>query len=269
MQIRFTNMKIVQILLAGLGLVATSISLAFDHRHSDLQLLLENHVTWNDDRHNTTVDYAGLEGDRIVLDRYLALLASVTQFEFELFQKRQQLAFLINAYNAFTISWVSQNYQNIESIKNLGTLFRSPWKSKRFTLFGTKVSLDFIEHDLIREPGRFDDPRIHMAVNCASVGCPALRPEAFNADRISEQLNDSVERFLADKSRNQFNGDTWFISPIFKWYKKDFINTSGSVINWISIYGKVTNNLNNKINADDIEIRFTKYDWSLNIISSK
>jgi hypothetical protein len=266
---RLDNMKISRILLAGLGLLATSMSLAFDHSHSELNSILKNHVTWNDDGRNTTVDYAGLEGDRRVLDRYLASLTSVTQSEFKLFQKRQQLAFLINAYNAYTISWVSKNYQNIDSIKDLGTLFRSPWKAKRFTLFGTQVSLDFIEHDLIREPGRFDDPRIHMAVNCASVGCPALRPEAFTADRISDQLNDSVKRFLADAERNQLNGDTWFISPIFKWYKKDFINTSGSVINWILTYLKVANNLNDKVNANDIEVKFTKYDWSLNIISPK
>ena len=116
-----------------------------------------------------------------------------------------RLAFLINAYNAFTLKLILIRYPKLESIKDLGSLLRSPWKQRFFTLLGQDQSLDDIEHEIIRKPGAFDDPRIHMAVNCASIGCPMLREEAYVGARLDAQLDDQVIRFLSDRSRNRYS----------------------------------------------------------------
>jgi hypothetical protein len=94
-------------------------------------------------------------------------------------------------------------YPELESIKDLGSVFSSPWKKKFFSLLGQERSLDDIEHGMIRAPGAFDDPRIHAGVVCASIGCPMLRPEAFTPEKLDAQLDDGMKRFLADGTRNR------------------------------------------------------------------
>ncbi|MGD8911013.1 MAG: DUF547 domain-containing protein, partial [Chromatiales bacterium] len=103
-----------------------------------------------------------------------------------------------NPYNAFTIELILTKYPGIESIKELGGLFRSPWKRRFFTLLGERRHLDNLEQDMIRAFGVFDEPRIHFALNCASIGCPMLRNEAYVAERLDLQLE--FER-LADEFR--------------------------------------------------------------------
>jgi hypothetical protein len=115
-------------------------------------------------------------------------------------------------------------YPDLKSIKDLGSVLQSPWKKAFFTPLGQERSLDEVEHGLIRAPGVFDEPRIHAAVNCASVGCPMLRNEAFTANKLEAQLEDSLRRFLADRSRNRFDptSSTLWVSKIFDWYQGDF-----------------------------------------------
>jgi hypothetical protein len=238
----------------------------FDHQHLQFTQILQQHVRWINP-HETAVDYESLSQHKEALQRYLDQLRRVTYTEFNRFSKHQQLAFLINAYNAYTLSWVANEHEHINSIKDLGTLFKSPWKQKIFTLFGKAVSLDYIEHDLIRQPGRFDDPRIHMAVNCASKGCPALRGEAFTADKLNAQLDDGVSRFLSDKSRNRIEKNTIFVSKIFDWYESDFVKNSGSLLNWLrKNQSSLASNTDHKntINGQDPDIKFLDYDWGLN-----
>ena len=237
---------------------------AFDHTHDQFNLLLEKYVTWDKNGHNSTVNYFGFKEDQTTMVNYLENIAAVSKNEFNTFSKEEQLAFLINTYNAYTIFWVSQHHETIDSIKDLGSLFKSPWKHKRFSLFGNVISLDFIEHKLIREQGRFDEPRIHMAVNCASISCPALRPGAYQPSRLEDQLHDSTVRFLTDNSRNHLTGGTLFISPIFKWYKADFQKKSGSVLKWIMGYSSALSKKFNLDNRQNIIIKYTDYDWSLN-----
>jgi len=120
---------------------------------------------------------------------------------------------------------------------------------------------------LIRQPGRFDDPRIHMAVNCASKGCPALRDEAFLADKLSAQLDDGVSRFLSDTSRNRIENNTILVSKIFDWYESDFVKNSGSLLNWLrKNQSSLASNIDQKntINSQDPDIKFLDYDWGLN-----
>jgi hypothetical protein len=110
------------------------------------------------------------------------------------------------------------------AIHEFGSLFRSPWKRRFFTLLGELRHLDDVEHGLIRAPGVFDKPRIHMAVNCASVGCPALRDEAFVAQRLEAQLGDGAVRFLSDRNRNRHDAASGvlYVSRIFDWHGKGF-----------------------------------------------
>lgn len=108
------------------------------------------------------------------------------------------MAILINAYNAFTVELVVTAWTKVNSSKDLGSLLRSPWRRPFFTMLGARRTLDWVEHEQLRP--RCGEPRIHAAVNCASIGCPALRPEAFVAARLDAQLDDSMRRFLAERT---------------------------------------------------------------------
>jgi Protein of unknown function, DUF547 len=134
------------------------------------------------------------------------------------------MAFLINAYNAFTVELILTKYPGLASIKDLGSMFSSPWKPKWIPLLGGKVSLDDIERGMLRERGRFDDPRVHFGVNCASIGCPPLREEAFVAERLDAQLDEQALRFMSDRTRNRFDAAArrLELSKIFDWYGDDF-----------------------------------------------
>ena len=144
--------------------------------------------------------------------------------EFDAWTKPQQQAFLINAYNAFTVELILTRYPDLKSIRDFGSVFGNPWKDKFFTLFGQPSYLDFIEHETLRKEGVYDDPRVHVAVVCASIGCPMLRNEAFTADNLEAQLDDAMRRFLSDRTRNRYNPQSkkLEISKIFDWYGKDF-----------------------------------------------
>ena len=92
---------------------------------------------------------------------------------------------MINAYNAWTVEFILTKYPDLDSIKDLGSFFNSPWDKEFIPLLGKTVSLNDIEHGLIRGSDRYNDPRIHFAVNCASIGCPALREEAYTGDKLN------------------------------------------------------------------------------------
>lgn len=180
------------------------------HLHDDWQQLLKVHVKTINNGHSTVVDYAGLQQQQAQLQRYLARLSQVSQGEFDRWPKTQQLAFLINAYNAWTIELVLTKYPKLTSIKDLGYFFQSPWDKAFIALLGKNMSLNDIEHGLIRNSGRYNDPRIHFAVNCASIGCPALREEAYTGEQLEWQLTDQTQRFLTDKSRHYIKKDTLY-----------------------------------------------------------
>jgi hypothetical protein len=249
------------------GLFTTGAQAAFDHSHAKFDALLKQHVTWISDGGASEVDYAAIKRDPSLLKGYLDEIAAVSNEEYGDFTKPQQLAFLINAYNAYTIDFVLTEYPNIESIKELGSLFSSPWKKKLFPLLGEKRSLDEIEHGMIRKPGDFDDPRIHMAVNCASIGCPALRDEAFVAQRLDTQLEDGARRFLGDSSRNRADEKGLWVSKIFDWYAVDFKKQSGSVGKWLAPYAEQLSSdaqVRAAVASGSLRVRHLDYDWALN-----
>jgi hypothetical protein len=189
--------------------------------------------------------------------------------DFESWTRDQQLAFLINAYNALTVKLIVKHYP-VASIKDIGNFFRSSWKIDFFNLLGEERNLDDIEHNMIRGQSRFSEPRIHFALVCASKGCPKLQPTAFTAENLEMLLQQGAREFLTDRSRNRYNADnkTLSLSMIFKWYGDDFRDRHGSVERFVAEY--ITDPaLSQAIGtAQKISIEYLDYDWSLNDIDS-
>ena len=260
------------LLIAAFSSTAHSAAALFDHQHSGFTALLKQHVRWNAAGTATAVNYGAIKAARSQLDAYTSTLSAVSKAELAKFSKPQRRAFLINAYNAFTVQLILSKYPDLASIKDLGGVFSSPWKKAFVPLLGSTISLDEIEHTLIRGAADFDDPRIHFAVNCASIGCPALRPEAFTADKLDAQLLDQTQRFLRDRSRNYFDAkqNTLYLSMIFKWYGSDFergLLGANSVAAFVSSYAAslgLSKAQLAQLKTDQIELEYTDYDWLLN-----
>jgi len=248
---------------------------AFDHKHSSWDILLAKHVKWISKGTASQVDYSGLKKDHAKLKLYLNSLSGISKKEFESWTKEQQLSFLINAYNAFTIELILTKYPYLKSIKDTGSFLKNPWKKKFFNLLGELRNLDWIEHDMIRKPGVYDDPRIHAAVNCASIGCPALRDRAFKADSLDADLEDSMQRFLNDHSRNRYNSKTrkLEVSKIFDWYGGDFKKGwlgFDSLENFFAKYAALLAEEpvdQAKIKVKMAAVEFLDYDWNLNDVN--
>ena len=232
--------------------------------------LLQSHVVVLHSGRATQVDYASLAQERERLSAYLTQLGGVSQNQFDSWPKSEQLAFLINAYNAWTVELILRHYPSIESIRDLGSWFSSPWKQEFIPLLGATRSLDDIEHNLIRGSNRYNEPRIHFAVNCASIGCPALLPEAYTGTALEMQLDRATRSFLSDSTRNRLRGDELQVSKIFKWYGEDFERPwqgAHSLESFLALYQQELNlseiDVARLLNGD-IDIEFLDYDWGLN-----
>ena len=255
-------------------ITATAAWAQFDHTHAAWSTLLKKHVVVIDSGKASQMRYAGMAADRAQLKSYLDSLAAVSEADFKSWNKNQQLAFLINAYNANMVEKILLRYPNIKSVWDYGKLFGNPFKDKFFKLFGREFSLDNIEHDTIRAPGAYDDPRIHFAVNCASISCPMLREEAYVGDRIDRQLEEQTVRFLSDRSRNRVSADGKLeVSKIFDaspWYGGDFRKGHKGFTTLEGFFGKYANLLSDNAEHQKIirdgkaEIRYLDYDWGLN-----
>ena len=236
------------------SVLVISQSWAFDTQFQEYDKLLSLVVTENNS--SSVVDYSLLKQNSELLKKIVSSFESLDENTYKAMNENQKLAFLINAYNVYTLKLITDNYP-IKSIKDAGSLFSSPWKKKIFKLFSTNVSLDMIEHEMIRK--NFQEPRIHFAVNCASIGCPALFAEAFKATKIEQQLSKAATKFLSDQARNRFDSvsNTFYVSPIFKWYREDFEKSSGSLENFLKSYFP-------NYKDQKAEIEFNDYDWNLN-----
>jgi hypothetical protein len=239
---------------------------AFDHTHADWTALLARHVSLLDEGRASRLSYAGMARDRARLRAYLDALSVVTEAEFAAWPRARRLAFLLNAYNAFTVEKVLTRHPGLSSIRDFGRVFGNPWKDRFFRLLGRPESLDGIEHGLIRAPGAYDEPRIHFAANCASIGCPMLREEAYVAERLDAQLEDQVRRFLSDRSRNRVSGGVLEISRIFDWYGDDFA-AGGGVQVWLAARAGWLSDVEAEraaLRAGRLRIAYLPYDWALN-----
>jgi uncharacterized protein DUF547 len=260
------------ILCAFAALACCAAAAAFDPSYKAWDELLRKHVTYVQDGNASRVDYAGLAKDHAALKAVEDDFQKVTRAEFAAWSKAEQQAFLINAYNAFTLEKILRRYPDIKSIRDYGSVFGNPWKDKFFTLFGEPANLDFIEHETLRKEGVYDDPRVHVSVVCASIGCPMLRNEAFTAARLDAQMEDGMRRFLSDRTRNRYNAATrrLEVSKIFDWYGKDFEKGHKGYTSVKAAFAKYADQLADKpedraaIRAQAVGVAFLDYDWSLN-----
>ncbi len=244
----------------------------FDHSHAAWTALLNKHVILIRGGQASQVRYAGFATDRAALKTYLDSQSAVTRVTFDGFSKAQRQAFLMNAYNAFTVELILTKFPNLKSIKDLGSLLQSPWKPAWIPLLGGKFSLDNIEHDMLRKRGSYDDPRVHFAVNCASIGCPALREEAFVAERMDVQLDQQTLRFMSDRTRNRYNAQRGRLelSKIFDWFGEDFKLGHRGVTSLAAFAAGFADQLadatadRERIRGAAVDINFTDYDWNLN-----
>ena len=268
-------------LLWALCLAALTLSSAhaqIDHQYGVWDQLLRKHVVVISGGSASRVNYAGFAQDRAALRNYLATLSQVSESEFSAWSKTRQMAFLINAYNAFTIEKILTRYPNLKSIRDFGIVFGNPWKDEFFTLLGHASSLDQIE-DLLRAKGAYEDPRVHYAINCASIGCPMLRAEAYVAERLDAQLEDQARRFLSDRSRNRYDPakGTLEVSKLFDWFKQDWARgyrgigkDAAAITSREQYFARYAPLLADKtddqrhIAAQQAGISFLEYDWSLN-----
>lgn len=245
--------------IACLLLLAASLQAeGFDHGAWDR--LLKAHVRPRGGGVATQVDYEGMARDREPLKAYLEDLAAVAPAAYERWPRSERLAFLVNAYNAWTVELILSKQPRVRSIKELGTLLQSPWKLRFIPLLGERRSLDDLEHGLIRP---FGEPRIHFAVNCASVGCPALQPEAYVAQRLDAQLEAATQGFLRDRTRNRAADGRLEVSSLFTWYRADF----GELRSFLGRYGEALGldpAQRSALAEGRMRIRFLPYDWSLN-----
>jgi hypothetical protein len=226
-----------------------------DPSHAAFTEVLKRHVK------NERVDYAALKKDPDPLVAYLDTLASVPESAFKKWSREEQMAFLINLYNAATLKLVVDHYP-VKSIEDIGGVFKGPWKQPVVRVFGKFETLDHIEHDLLRP--EYKDPRVHFALNCAAIGCPSLRAEAFQAAKLEDQLDEQGRLFLRDTSRNRLDAGkkTLHLSPIFEWFKVDFTTKSGTVEKFILPY--LSDADRTVVEQGGLSIKHTDYDWSLN-----
>ncbi len=226
--------------------------------HSKFDTLLKTYVQ------NDKVNYAALKQDKR-LDEYLQQLSEADPEALP--TREEKIAFWINAYNAYTLKLVVDNYP-IKSITDLSALgylslpFDSPWKRKFCKVGGKTYSLDEIEHDILR--GKFGEEQIHFAVNCASESCPVLRSEAYTGAKLGAQLREQAEAFLRDSTRNhiKLEGNTLYLSKIFEWYRSDFESKKGSLLKYIAQF--FSGEERERLEKGNITIKFLDYNWNLN-----
>lgn len=218
------------------------------HDHGQLDRILREHVRYEAGR----VDYQGLAKARPQLDAYLEGLA---QADLAALTADERKALLINAYNAFTLALVLDNYPEIGSIRDLA----DPWGRRVWRLGGELVSLDDIEHGLLRPV--YKDPRVHFAVNCASIGCPPLAARAYDGANLAARLDDATTQALARPAYAVQMGGTLRLTRIMDWYGGDFVAPDAapradSVAAFVARYAKTS--------ESPETIEFMDYDWRLN-----
>ena len=253
---------------------------SFDHSYATYNSLLNRYVK------NARVNYEGFIASRAEFETFLRALGSVDENDFESWTEEQRLAFWINAYNAFTIKAIIDHYPIKRSFTLVGIFYapsdsilqiKGVWTKLQFRALGNMVTLDEIEHQILRK--KFNEPRIHMAINCASISCPDLRNEAYTPEKLEEQLADASINFVNNPDKgvyvNEQSGKVK-LSKIFKWFGDDFINNYGSkklfnnyslkenaVLNFTSEYIE-SEEVKEYLMNNKLKIGYLGYDWHLN-----
>lgn len=208
--------------------------------------LLEKHVSTEG-----FVNYEAFKADETQLDNYLLHLESTIPDNS--WSENKLKAFWINAYNAYTIKLILENYP-LKSIMDIKKDGKTAWKIPFAKVGGKTYTLDEIEHTILRK--KYFDPRIHVGVNCASISCPKILNKAFTASNVDAALETLMKEFINDTLRNKIGKKRVQISSIFDWFQQDFTK-NGSLIDYLNKYAHTEINANAKIS-------YLKYDWSLN-----
>lgn len=234
-------------LLLLLSLFICHTAAAFDWRAYD-QLLREHvHSGQRFGINANLVDYAAIAKD----SRFAPIAEQLASYNPAPLNKIEKLAFYINAYNYFALKLVvDQQPQN--SIRDIGNFFSPVWKKPAGKINGESVSLDFIEHQVLRKMG---EPGIHFAIVCASLSCPDLRAEAYNPEDLMQQLNDQIQLFLNNSKGLKADKNTLYISKIFDWFSADF-KPYGGVLPFLRLYKPELSRFDSFSTLD--------YDWRLN-----
>jgi hypothetical protein len=221
--------------------------------HRPYDILLQLYVS------GTSFDYDRMwrnEEDLERLSDYIDTLENITPSDLP---EKEALAYWINLYNAATLESVFKHYP-IESIKDIGGfLKKSPWNRKVVKVAGRELALNEIENDIIRK--QFNDARIHLALNCASIGCPPLRNRAYLGDKLDEQLDEACNFALNDERWVKITDQEIRVSKIFDWYKDDFKAYAGSVREFIAKYRETDREA---IMDDNRQLEYMDYNWDLN-----
>lgn len=245
--------------------------------HDDYGTVLSKHVD-----ENGMVDYRALQQNRSTLDQYVKRLAEVDSDAFQRWSEADRLAFWINAYNALTLKLIIDHYPIQSSFfaslrfpKNSIRQISGAWDSIQFTVMGRSMTLDHIEHEIIRK--EFHEPRIHFALVCAAKGCPPLRSEPYEGSRLHEQLDDQIRAVLAnsDKFKIDSSSKRVHLTKILDWFGDDFVGSAtgsdrfssysksnGAVLNFL--YPYLSESEQAFLNTESFRIVFLEYDWSLN-----
>ncbi len=226
--------------------------------HSPLTKLLTQYVKVDNNGLNK-VNYKGFKNKQAALKSYIKSLEAVKVTSLS---KAEQFAYWANLYNAVTINVVLDAFP-VKSIKDIdispGLFSNGPWGKKLVTIEGTKISLDDIEHQILRKV--HTDPRVHYAVNCASVGCPDLQGQAFNGKNLQAQLNEAARDYVNSNRGAVVKGNRLAISKIYVWFKKDFGGSDRGVLAHLKKYA----NSELKAKIEKIgSINSSFYDWTLN-----
>jgi Protein of unknown function, DUF547 len=234
---------------------------AFDHDHAAWDALLKKHVMLLDGGKASRLQYAAIAQERAALQSYLQSLSRVSEAEFKTWSRHEQMAFLVNAYNAHAVEKVLTRYPNLKSIWDFGRFFANPFRDSFFSLFGAKMTLDTVEHEILRK--KYPDPRIHYAVNCASIGCPMLREEAYVGIHLESQLDEQARRFLSDRSRNRVRAGRLEVSKIFDWFREDFEPLERYFAPYAALLAEEPKD-QQLVRDGKASLRFLDYDWTLN-----
>jgi hypothetical protein len=228
------------------------------------------------------VNYTGLKADRKGLDAFVSSLAALDPEVFGKWSDKEKIAFWINAYNALTLRVIIDNYPIKASFfnalrfpQNSIRQIKGVWDEIQFPVMGRNMTLDNIEHDTLRS--QFDEPRIHVALVCAALGCPPLRNEPYISARLESQLDDQARRFFKDPGIFRVDREEGriYLSSIFKWFGGDFVKAYGSgtgfkgkgeteraVLNFASNY--LDRDEKSYLEKGGYSISYLPYDWSLN-----
>lgn len=245
--------------------------------YSDYDAVLKKFVN-----EKAMVNYNKLKAQRHQLDAFVTSLGKLSRQTYDKWNDKQKIAFWLNAYNGLTMKSIIDNYPIKSSWlksriwpRNSIRQISGVWDKITYNVMGKKLTLEHIEHEILRK--RFNEPRIHMAMVCAAMGCPPLRGAPYQGVKLDEQLDDQTRKFLNNPDKFKINSskDTLYLSEIFKWFAEDFISKyspknnignldkkKSAMLNFIASY--LTEAQKRYVLSGKFKVKYINYDWSLN-----